>query len=45
MDGPDEDPTDETTPVVGADVWAFVAMIAAAFAVAGLVVLGLCVHV
>jgi hypothetical protein len=44
MDGPDEDPTDETTRV-GADVWAFVAMIAATFIVAGLVVLGLCVHV
>jgi hypothetical protein len=45
MDGPDKDPTDETTQAVGADVWTFVAMIAATFAVAGLVVLGLCVHV
>jgi len=41
MDGPDEDPTDETTRAVGPHIWTFVAMIAATFVVAGLVVLGL----
>jgi hypothetical protein len=44
MDGFDKDFTD--TRPVGPDVWVFVAMIAATFAVAGLVLLGLCcVHV
>jgi hypothetical protein len=45
MDGFDKDLTDEITRAVGPDVWMFVAMIAATFAVAGLVLLGLCVHV
>jgi hypothetical protein len=45
MDGFDKDLTDETTPALGPDVWTFVAMIAATFAVARLVVLGSCVHV
>ena len=40
-----EKDTDETARAVGADVWTFVAMIAATFVVAGLVLLGLCVHV
>ena len=45
MDGFDKDLTDETIRPVGPDVWTFVAMIAATFVVAGLVLLGLCVHV
>jgi hypothetical protein len=45
MDGCDEDLADETPRAVGPDVWALVAMIAATFAVAGLVLLGLCIHV
>jgi hypothetical protein len=45
MDGCDEDLADETPRAVRPDVWTFVAMIAATFAVAGLVLLGLCVHV
>ena len=45
MVGFDKDLTDETTPAAGPDVWTFVAMIAATFVVAGLVLLGLCVHV
>jgi hypothetical protein len=45
MDGFDKDLIDETTRAVGPDVWMFVAMIAATFVVAGLVLLGLCVHV
>jgi hypothetical protein len=40
-----KDPTDETTKAVGPQIWTFVAMIAATFVVAGLVLLGLCVHV
>jgi hypothetical protein len=45
MDGFDKDFTNEDIRPVGPDVWMFVAMIAATFAVAGLVLLGLCVHV
>jgi hypothetical protein len=45
MDGFDKDLTNETIRAVGPDIWTFVAMIAATFVVAGLVLLGLCVHV
>jgi hypothetical protein len=45
MDRFNKDPTDETLLAVGPDLWTFVAMIAATFVVAGLVLLGLCVHV
>ena len=45
MDGCDEHLSDEAPQAVGPEVWAFVAMIAATFVVAGLVLLGLCVHV
>ena len=46
MDGFDKDLTDENIRAIGdPDVWPFVAMIAATFVVAGLVLLGLCVHV
>jgi hypothetical protein len=45
MDGYDKDLTDETFRAVGPDAWMFVAMVAATFVVAALVLLGLCVHV
>ena len=45
MDGPDKDPTDETTRAVGPPIWTFVVMIAATFVVAGLLLLGLCARV
>jgi hypothetical protein len=45
MDGFDKHFPDEDIRPVGPDVWMFVAMIAATFVVAGLVLLGLCVHV
>ena len=45
MDGCDEHLTDEALRAVGPDVWAFVAMIAATFVVAGLLLLGLCARV
>jgi hypothetical protein len=44
MDGPDKEPTDDQG-LSDPHVWTFVAMIAATFVVAGLVLLGLCVHV
>jgi hypothetical protein len=45
MDGCDEHLSDEAHRALGLEVWAFVTMIAATFVVAGLVLLGLCVHV
>ena len=45
MDGPDKELTDEAIRAVGPPIWTFVAMIAITFVVAGLVLLGLCVHV
>jgi hypothetical protein len=45
MNGFDKEPTDEAIRPAGPDIWIFVAIIAAKFAVAGLVLLGLCVHV
>jgi hypothetical protein len=45
MDGCDENLSDEAPRALGPEVWAFVTMIAATFVVAGLVLLGLCVHV
>ena len=45
MDGCDKNLANETTGAIAPDVWMFVAMIAATFAVAELVLLGLCVQV
>jgi hypothetical protein len=45
MDRFNKGPADEILQAVGPDLWTFVAMIAATFVVAGLVLLGLCVHV
>ena len=44
MDGPDKEPTDDAG-LSDPHIWAWVAMIAATLVVAGLVLLGLCVHV